>query len=313
MSLGVAFQMDPVAFLNHAGDSTIRLGREATRRGFDIYYYTPDMLTYREGTVTARGWKIQFPDNDDEYFKLGEEFHEPLHDMDVVLLRQDPPFNMTYLSTTYLLEQLMPDTLVVNNPVAVRNFPEKIFPTLFEHFMPPTLISADVRAIADFRKDFKDIVIKPLYGFGGKAVLRIKPDDENFDSLMEINFSTSKEPIMVQQFLPEVKTEDRRIVLLDGEVAGVVGRIPAENNIRANFRVGGTGVKVELTNRQHEICAELGEILREEGIFFAGIDVIGDYLTEINITSPTGLAIINKLYNTCLEQIFWDAVVEQLA
>jgi len=230
-----------------------------------------------------------------------------------VLLRQDPPFNMTYLSTTYLLEQVMSEALVVNNPVAVRNFPEKIFPTLLEHYMPPTLITADVRAIEDFRRDEKDIVIKPLYGFGGRAVLRIKPDDQNFHALMEMNFTNNKEPVMVQRFLPEVTTGDRRIIMLDGEVAAIFGRSPADDDIRANMRVGGTAVKADLTAKQASMCEELGEMLREEGILFSGVDMIGDYLTEINTTSPTGLAAANALYGTRLESNFWDVVESYIA
>lgn len=307
MTLRVAIQMDALSSINPKSDSTLLLAREAQARGHELFYYTPDTLTYREGTVTARGHKVQFVEGE-AFYRLGDEWHEPLHDMDVVLLRQDPPFDMTYLTTTYLLEQLQPDVLVVNNPVAVRNFPEKIFPTLMEDFMPPTLISADMRAIEDFRKDYEDIIIKPLYGYGGRAILRVKPDDQNFHALMEMHFSTSKEPIMVQRFLPEVATGDLRIILIDGEVAGVVGRIPASDDIRANFRVGGTAAKVELTRRQREMCDELGDTLRETGIIFAGVDMIGDYLTEINITSPTGMAPINQLNNTKLEAMFWDSI-----
>lgn len=312
MPLRIAIQMDPLHGINPVSDSTLLIAREAQLRGHEIFYYTPENLTYREGTVTARGHKVRFLEGE-KFFELTEEWHEPLHDMQVVLLRQDPPFDMTYLSTTYILEQLQPEVLVVNNPVAVRNFPEKIFPTLLEDFMPPTLISADMRAIEDFRKDYKDIIIKPLYGYGGRSILRIKPEDQNFHALMEMHFATSKEPIMVQRFLPEVATGDRRIILIDGEVAGVVGRIPSDDEIRANFRVGGTAAKVELTSRQLDLCDELGETLRETGLIFAGVDMIGDYLTEINITSPTGMAPINKLHNTKLEAIFWDAIDRYLA
>jgi glutathione synthase len=307
MALRVAIQMDALSSINPKSDTTLLMAREAQARGHDIFYYTPDTLTYREGTVTARGHKVTFLEGE-KFYELGVEWHEPMHDMDVILLRQDPPFDMTYLSTTYLLEQLQPDVLVVNNPSAVRNFPEKIFPTLLEDFMPPTLITADVRAIEDFRKDYKDIIIKPLYGYGGRAILRIKPDDQNFHALMEMHFSTSKEPIQVQRFLPEVTTEDRRIILIDGEVAGILGRIPADDDIRANLRVGGKAAKVELTSRQRAMCDELGDTLRETGIIFAGVDMIGDYLTEINITSPTGAVAINKLHNVKLEATFWNAV-----
>jgi glutathione synthase len=308
MPLRVAIQMDPLSSINPKSDSTLLMAREAQARGHDIFYYTPDCLSYREGSIIARGNKVKFSDDAAQFYQLGEPWHEPLHDMDVVLLRQDPPFNMTYLSTTYLLEQVMTETLVVNNPVAVRNFPEKIFPTLLEHYMPPTLITADVQAIEEFRRDEKDIVIKPLYGFGGRAVLRIKQDDQNFQALMEMMFANNKEPVMVQRFLPEVTTADRRIILLDGEVACIFGRVPMEGEIRANMRVGGEPVKADLTTKQMAMCEELGDVLRDEGILFAGVDVIGDYLTEINITSPTGFAAANKLYNTKLEASFWDVV-----
>lgn len=308
MALRVAIQMDPLSSINPKSDTTLRLAREAQARGHDIFYYTPEHLTYREGSVIARGHKVRFHDSEKEFHSLEAEWHEPLHDMDVVLLRQDPPFNMTYLTTTYLLEQLQGEVLVVNNPAAVRNFPEKIFPTLFEDFMPPTLITADIRAIEEFRRDFSDIVIKPLYGFGGKAVLRIKPDDQNFHAIMEMTFAESREPVMIQRFLPEVAKEDRRIIMIDGEVAGAIGRIPAGDDMRANMRVGGEAVKAELTAKQYAVCEALGDMLREEGIYLAGIDMIGDWLTEINITSPTGIAAINKLYGVKLEGNFWDSV-----
>ena len=308
MALRVAIQMDPLESINSKSDSTLLIAREAQARGHDIFYYNPEHLTYREGSVIARGRKVKFLDDTEKFYALGDAWHEPLHDMDVILLRQDPPFNMTYLSTTYLLEQVMTEALVVNNPVAVRNFPEKIFPTLLEHYMPPTLITADVQAIEAFRRDEKDIIIKPLYGFGGRAVLRIKPDDQNFHALMEMLFSTSKEPVMVQRFLPEVATEDKRVIMLDGEVAGVLGRIPAQDDIRANMRVGGTPAIAALSEKQLAMCEELGEMLREEGILFAGVDLIGDYLTEVNTTSPTGMVAINKLYGAKLESAFWDVV-----
>lgn len=308
MPLRVAIQMDPLSSINAKSDSTLLIAKEAQARGHDIFYYTPDHLTYREGSILARGHKVEFMDSITDFYRFGEEWYEPLHDMDVVLLRQDPPFNMTYLSTTYLLEQLLGEVLVVNNPMAVRNFPEKIFPTLLEHYMPPTLITADVRAVEDFRRDEKDIIIKPLYGYGGRSVLRIKPDDQNFHALLEMQFSGNKEPVMVQRFLPEVATGDRRIIMLDGEVAAIFGRIPTEDDIRANMRVGGMPAKADLTARQMTLCEELGEILREEGIIFAGVDMIGDYLTEINTTSPTGLAAANALYGTKLEKSFWNVV-----
>jgi glutathione synthase len=310
MALRVAIQMDRVDLINPHSDSTLVLMREAQKRGHELFYYTPDKLTYREGRITASGHRLTL--DPVHYHELGEKLAIDLRAMDVVLLRQDPPFNMTYLSTTYILEQLQPDVLVVNDPASVRNNPEKLFPTLFRQFMPPTLVSADTDAIAAFRDEHKDIIIKPLYGHGGHAVLRLKPDDDNFAALMEMLFATSKEPWMVQPFLPEVATGDRRIILIEGSVGGVMGRIPAEHEIRANFRVGGTAAAVELSPRQQEICDALAPALRQYGLIFVGLDVIGDYLTEINVTSPTGLVAMNKLYDTTLQADIWDAIEARL-
>lgn len=313
MGLRVAIQMDPLESINPFTDTSLRMAREAQSRGHTVHYYLPEHLTYREGTILARGHKPRFFDSNEKYFELGESWHEPLHDMDVILLRQDPPFDMTYITTTHLLEQVMDEVLVVNNPVAVRNFPEKILPTLLEHYMPPTLISADWLAIEEFRRDYSDLVIKPLYGNGGKGVLRIRPDDQNFHALLEMLLTGRKEPMMVQQFLPEVDTGDRRVILLDGEVAGAYARIPAEGDIRANARVGATPRKAELTARQMALCEEVGELLREEGIYLAGLDLIGDWLTEVNTTSPTGFSAINSLYNVRIEANFWDVVESYVA
>jgi len=308
MSLKIAIQMDPVAGINPRTDSTLLTGIEACKRGYEVYYYTPDKLAYYQGMITAAAQRITFFADPNHYYELGESMHLDLRTMDVVLLRQDPPFNMAYITTTHILEHLAPDTLVVNDPASVRNHPEKLFPLQFRQFMPPTLVTADLGEIEYFRKEHKDIIIKPLYGHGGRAVLRIKSDDDNLSTLMEMHRATSVEPLMIQPFLPEVKTEDRRIILIDGRVGGVMGRIPAEHEIRANFRVGGSPAKAELTSKQREICETLEPVLCEKGLIFVGLDVIGDYLTEINITSPTGLAQINKLYNTKLEADLWDAI-----
>ncbi len=303
--------MDPLESLKPQTDSTLLLGLEAQARGYELYYYTPDKLSWRDGAITAVAQHITLHPDPAHYYDLGEALTLDLKTMDVVLLRQDPPFDMAYISTTYILEQLHPKTLVVNHPTSVRNHAEKLFPMLFRQFTPPTLVSADVREIEHFRSDHKDIVIKPLYGFGGHSVLRLKPDDDNFHALMEMLFAESKEPWVVQKFLPEVKTGDRRIILIDGEIGGIMGRIPAEHEIRANFRVGGTAVKAELTPRQREICEALGPLLKEKGLIFAGLDVIGDWLTEINITSPTGLAPMNRLYGkfgSARREEIWDAI-----
>lgn len=308
MPLRVAFQMDAPASLNFHTDSTLLLGLEAQARGHEVWHYTPEQLSWNEGEITARATRTQFFADPKHFFELGESKTLHLRDMDVVWLRQDPPFDMSYLTTTYILEQLPNKTLVVNNPASVRNRPEKLFPTLLREFMPPTLISVDIQEITAFYAKHKDIVIKPLYGYGGRAVWRLREHDGNFQVLMEALFTGRKEPVMAQKFLPEVKTGDRRIILIDGEIGGVMARIPAEGEIRANFRVGGQAAKAELTPRQKDICAALRPELKKLGLVFVGLDVIGDWLTEINITSPTGLAAMNRLYGLKLEANIWDAV-----
>ena len=308
MKLRVAIQMDRLSAINPKGDSTLRLGDEATRRGYELYYYTPDTLSLREdGALVARAYPAKFWADRAEFYELGDELMLDLRTVDVVLLRQDPPFDMTYLSTTYLLEMLE-DVLVVNDPASVRDHPEKLFPLVFRRFMPPTLVSSDVRELSRFREEHSDVVIKPLYGFGGRGVFRLKPGDDNFLSLLEALFAQSKEPVVAQKFLPEVKDADRRIILIDGQVCGIFGRIPAGDEIRANMRVGGVPAKAELTPKQREICEALKPALQEKGLLFVGIDCIGDWLTEINITSPTGLAAITSLYGVRLEETFWDVV-----
>lgn len=312
MVIRVAIQMDEIKSINPRSDSTLLLGIEACTRGHEVFYYTPDKLTYHDGMIRARAHPIKFFDDVEHYYELGEAFTLDLRTMDVVLLRQDPPFDMNYLTTTYLLEMLAPKTLVVNDPASVRNHPEKLFPTLLREFMPPTLISADLQEIEAFYAQHKDIILKPLYGYGGRAILHLKAGDDNFNAITEMLFAGSKEPIIAQRFLPEVKSEDRRIILIDGEVAGVVGRVPAFGDIRANMRVGGTAVKAELSKKQHEICEALRQPLKEKGLIFVGLDVIGDWLTEINITSPTTLRAANKLSGTRLERDIWDAIERKL-
>ncbi len=312
MKLRVAIQMDAIESINPRGDSTLLLGIEAIRRGHEVFYYTPDKLSYLDGDIKAWAQPIKFFDDPKHYYELGESFSLDLKTMDVVLLRQDPPFNMEYITTTYLLEQLQPKTLVVNDPASVRNNSEKLFPTLIKEFMPPTLISADIRYIGDFYAKHKDIIIKPLYGYGGRSVLHLKDGDDNFKALMEMLFANSKEQIIAQKFLPEVKDRDMRIILIDGEIGGAVGRIPESGNIRANMRVGGKAIKVELSKKQREICEALRKPLKDKGIIFAGIDVIGDWLTEINITSPTTLRAANQLNGTQLERNIWDVIESKL-
>ncbi len=312
MTRSLAIQMDPIGSINPKSDSTLAMGLEAQKRGYKLYYYTPDKLSSRDGRVTARGYPITLFDSTERWYELGQETVLQLEQMDVVMLRQDPPFDMAYISSTYLLEQLASKTFVTNNPASVRNHPEKLFPLAFAEFMPPTLVTADVTEIEHFYNEFHDIIIKPVYGHGGRAVFRITPQDHNFQSLVETLLTHSKEPVMVQMFLPDVKTGDRRIILADGKVAGVMGRIPPEHEIRANFRVGGTAAKAELSKRQKEICDALEPVLREKGLLFVGLDVIGDYLTEINVTSPTGIRPMNRLYGIKVEAILWDAIESYL-
>lgn len=306
--LRVAFQMDHPRDLNPHGDSTLVLGREAKKRDHECFFYTPQHLTWNKGRVTASAHPIIFHNDVNDYYELSEAASIDLASMNVVWLRQDPPFNMAYISTTYLLEMLPATTLVVNSPASVRNHPEKLLPFAWPQFMPPTLVTSDIQQIEAFRKEHKDIIIKPVYGHGGRAILHLKPEDGNLASILEMHHATSKEPLMVQRFLPEVKTQDRRIILIDGEFAGIFGRIPAENEIRANMRVGGAPARAELTPRQKEICEALKPTLKAKGLVFVGLDVIGDYLTEINITSPTGLVQIQQLYGTNPAEQLWDAI-----
>jgi glutathione synthase len=312
MPLKVAIQMDPLGSINPATDSTLLMMLEAQARGHELWHYTPDKLTWHDGNITASAHHVKVHVDPNHHYDMGAESIINLKQMDVVLLRQDPPFNMEYITTTYILEQLHPDTLVVNNPTAVRDLPEKLFPTLMRQLMPPTLITADVKEIESFRDEHKDIVLKPLYGYAGRSVVRVSKDSGNLHSLVEMFFSHNREPLIAQKFLPEVKTGDRRIIIIDGKLAGIMGRIPAEGEIRANFRVGGTAAKVEITKRQQEICEMLGPELKKRGLIFAGVDTIGDWLTEINITSPTGFPAMNRLYGKKLEADFWNAVERYL-
>lgn len=302
-----AFQMDPLSAINPKGDSTLLLMVEAQRRGYRIFHYTPSRLAFENGRVTARGHFVTVRDDPADHYREDEAATIDLRRADVVWMRQDPPFDMAYITATHILEALAPDTPVLNDPASVRNCPEKWYVNDFPAFLPPTLISTDVAAMEDFRARHKDIIIKPLYGYGGNAVFRIKEGDGNFHALLEWILKVSDEALVVQKFLPEVKDGDIRVVLIDGKVAGQIGRVPALGEIRSNFRVGGTAAKVELSPRQREICAALEQPLRERGLLFVGIDLIGDYLTEINVTSPTGLRAINAAYGTRLEADIWDA------
>lgn len=308
----VAFQMDPIASLNPAGDSSLLLAREAQRRGYELFCYTPDTLSWHNGALTATGHHLTLREGTQDFYTLSPPQTLKLEDMRVILLRQDPPFDMAYITSTHLLEQLPSSVRVFNHPGNVRDLPEKILPLSFRRFMPETLISSETAAMEAFLHEHKDIVIKPLYGNGGKAVLRLRENDGNLAALMEMHRSISREPLMAQRFLPEVKSEDKRIILIDGEIAGVMGRIPAAHEIRANLRVGGSAAASQLSPRQLEICEAVAPLLKEKELLFTGLDVIGDHLTEINITSPTGMVQINALYGIHLEQNFWNALEKKL-
>jgi len=312
MSLKVAIQMDPIESVNINADSTFVLALEAQRRGHRLHHYLPRKLSFREGRVFATARPLEVRREHGNHFTLGAEETLDLSTMDVVLMRQDPPFDMAYITATHILEHIHPRTLVVNDPAHVRNAPEKLFVTHFEGVMPPTLISADVDAVRAFRAEHKDIIIKPLYGNGGAGVFHVRPDDENLNALLEMFTTTWREPVIVQRYVPEVRLGDKRIVLVDGKAVGAVNRVPAAGEARSNMHVGGRPEKTTLSKREQEICATIGPALRERGLIFVGIDVIGDYLTEINVTSPTGIQEINRFDNVTIERDVWDAIEKRL-
>ncbi|MCA0301557.1 MAG: glutathione synthase [Proteobacteria bacterium] len=308
MKLTVAIQMDHVSTIDIDGDSTFVLGLEAQKRGYAVWHYTPADLVFRDRKVMARAQPMTLRREKGNHFTLGAAEMVDLATLDVILLRQDPPFDMSYITTTHLLEHVHPKTLVVNDPASVRNAPEKLFVTHFDGVMPPTLISADARAIRAFRDEHKDIILKPLFGNGGAGVFRLRPDDENFASLLEMFSQKSREPLIAQRYLPEVRKGDKRIILIEGKPVGVINRVPAEGEARSNMHVGGVAVKDQLTKRDRELCEIIGPELERRGLLFVGIDVIGDWLTEINVTSPTGLQQINRFDGVCLEAQIWDAI-----
>jgi glutathione synthase len=312
MSLSVAIQMDPIESIDINGDSTFVMGLEAQARGYAIWHYLPNALSLKDGRVTARARRLELRREFGRHFTLGDFETIELSKMDVVLMRQDPPFDMAYITATHILEHIHPKTLVVNDPAQVRNAPEKLFVTHFEGVMPPTLITSDPAAIFNFREEYKDIIIKPLFGNGGAGVFHLKPGDENLSSLLELFSQFYREPVIAQRYLPEVRDGDKRIILIDGEPAGAIDRVPAAGEARANMHVGGKAIKATLTDRDLEICKTIGPALRERGLLFVGIDVIGDYLTEINVTSPTGLQEINAFDGAKLEAQIWDAIESKI-
>jgi glutathione synthase len=308
MRLNVAVQMDPIERINIRGDSTFALLLEAQARAHPLSYYTPDRMALRDGKVSATVRPLVVRDVAGDHVTLGEPRHVDLATFDVVLLRQDPPFDLAYISSTHMLDRIHPKTLVVNDPSHVRNAPEKIFVTEFPDLMPPTLLTRDLDAIKSFRAEQGDIVMKPLYGKGGEAVFRLAREDLNFGSLYDLFATMFREPWVVQKFLPAVKDGDKRIILVDGEFAGAVNRVPAPDDLRSNMVRGGVPAATELTAREREICARLGPALRERGLIFVGIDVIGDFLTEINVTSPTGIRAIKNLGGPDIAALIWDRI-----
>jgi len=313
MTLRVAIQMDPVDSIDIDGDSTFVLGLEALKRDHTLYHYLPQDLTFMDGKVTAFARPLDLRRTKGDHFTLGDGHWIDLEtDVDVVLMRQDPPFDMAYITATHILEHIHPQTLVVNDPAEVRNAPEKLFITHFEGVMPPTLIASNQDQIKAFRDEHQDIIVKPLFGNGGAGVFHIAPGDENLNSLLEMFTELYREPVMVQKYLPDVRNGDKRIILVDGEPAGAVNRVPQAGEARSNLHVGGQALKTELTERENELCEAIGPVLKEKGLIFVGIDVIGDYLTEINVTSPTGLQEINRFNNACLESEIWDAIEAKL-
>jgi glutathione synthase len=308
MTLTIAVQMDPIAKINIKGDSTFALLLEAAARGHELLFYMPESLAMRDGVVSARMQPLQVRDIEGDHFTLGEAAMRALDTVDVVLMRQDPPFDMSYITATHMLERVHPKTLVVNDPAHVRNAPEKIMVTLFPDLMPPTLITRDRPMIEDFRKAHGAIVMKPLYGNGGAGIFKVGPDDPNFGPLYDMFAAVSREPWVIQRFLPQVADGDKRIILVDGIAMGAVNRVPQPGDIRANMVRGGAAETTQLSPREQEICARIGPVLKERGLLFTGIDVIGGNLTEINVTSPTGIRAIKRLGGPDLAVPIWDAI-----
>ena len=315
MSLSVAVQMDPLAGINIAGDSTFALMLSAQARGHRLFHYGPEDFTWSDGRLTARAHPVTVQRVTGDHFRFEAPVRLDLgEEADVILMRQDPPFDLGYITATHLLERISEQTLVVNNPRSVRNAPEKVFVLDYAHFMPPTLVTRSLDEARAFLAEHGDIVVKPLHGNGGKAIFRVGSDGANLSALIEVFNQTWREPHMIQAFLPAVAKGDKRIVLVDGEVAGAINRLPGEGEIRSNLAVGGSAEKTELTEREREICAELGPELKRRGLLFVGIDVIGgEWLTEINVTSPTGIVAIEKFDGTDVAGMIWDSIEAKVA
>jgi glutathione synthase len=315
MPLRVAVQMDPLEKINISGDSTFAIMLKAQQLGHQLYHYSPESLSYAEGRLWTMGTPVTVQRVAGDHYCFGEpEILDLGRDVDVVLMRQDPPFDLGYITATHLLERIEHETLVVNDPAAVRNAPEKVWVLDFPQFMPPTLITRSLGLTRKFLAEHGEIVVKPLHGFAGGSVFRIGSDGRNLASLIELFNQSYREPHVVQKFLPEIAQGDKRIVLVDGEVAGAINRLPGEGEIRSNLAVGGKAAKTELTAREKEICAALAPELKQRGLLFVGLDVIGgQWLTEINVTSPTGIVAIDAFNGTDIPGLIWEAIERRLA
>jgi glutathione synthase len=309
--ISVAIQMDEIAKINFTLDTSVRLAWEAKRRSFKLYYYTPKDLLLENGKVFAHLSTLDVTPGDLKHFEIKYFGKVCLEEINIILVRQDPPFDMPYLTSTYILEKLPSITLIVNNPTEIRNCPEKLLVCNFPELMPPTLISSNKEDIAGFLKTHKTIVLKPLYSFGGRDVFILKEDDANFQSIYEHLTNNYNDLIIAQKFIEDLKYGDKRIIMIDGTPSYALARIPGENQIRANIASGGKAIKTELTDRDKEICATIGPELKKRGLILAGIDIIGNYITEINITSPTGIALLNQLYNKTIEEDIFDAILKR--
>ena len=313
MTLTVAFQMDPLESINIDTDSSFMMALEALSRGHTLLHYAPRQLALEGNRLSAVMRPFTVRRERGNHFTAGAPERVDLSTLDLVMMRQDPPFDMSYITATHLLQHIQPGTLVLNDPAAVRNAPEKLFVTHFPDLMPPTLITSDKDSILAFREEHKDVIVKPLFGNGGAGVFRIKADDENLASLLEMHWARSREPLMIQRYEKAVRQGDKRIILIDGEAAGALNRVPAVGEARSNMHVGGRAERVALSPRDEEICRRIGPMLREQGLIFVGIDVIGDYLTEINVTSPTGLQEIARFDGVNLAARIWDAIEARVA
>ena len=312
-NLNIAFLMDPLESLDLNGDTTFALALEAQRRKHKISFFKPEDLILKSNNVYANICKLELSSiNNKNDFKYHESIIKPLKDYDVIMMRQDPPFDMAYITATHILEKLTKSTLVVNNPSEVRNSPEKIFVTNFSHLMPKTIITRNLKVIENFRNEYNDIIVKPLYGNGGQGIFHVLPNDENFNSILEMFFCQNKEPLMIQEYLKDVRDGDKRIILLNGEPVGAINRIPKKGESRSNMHVGGKPEKTQLTKRDRFICDEISDSLKKKGLYFVGIDIIGDYITEINVTSPTGIREIRALESVVIEEMFWDFIEKKI-